>query len=128
MSKELNPVRSAYWRRSHADPWQTTGRTGPYAAVRGGYADTSSNNVGSPSDLKYALESPTDRALAFARYQGPSPLPAVLLARRERTPSSNRAARRRRGVFHCRHMAALSRNWTQRVKPISTFGVSQNPK
>jgi hypothetical protein len=24
--------------------------------------------------LKYALESPTDRALAFARYQGPRPL------------------------------------------------------
>src|SRR6266849_5468315 len=40
----------------------------------------SSNNDGSPSDLKYALESPTDRALARARYQGPRPLPAVLRA------------------------------------------------
>src|SRR5208337_4547922 len=88
----------------------------------------SSNNEGSPSDLKYALESPTDKALAFARYEGPSPLPAVLLANRGRTPSSNNAARRRRGVFHCRHMAALSRNRTQRVKPISTSGVSQKPK
>ena len=29
--------------------------------------------------MKYALESPTERAFAFARYQGPSPLPAVLL-------------------------------------------------
>src|SRR4051794_28768112 len=37
-----------------------------------------------PSDLRYAFESPTDRALAFARYQGPSPLPAVLLASRGR--------------------------------------------
>jgi hypothetical protein len=64
------------------------------------------------------LESPTDRAFAFARYQGPSPLPAVLHASRGRTPSSDSAARRRRGVFHCRHMAALSRNRIQRVKPI----------
>ena len=90
-------------------------RTGPYTAVREGYADSSSINDGSPSDLKYALESPTDKALAFARYQGPSPLPAVLLASRGRTPSSNRAARRRRCVCHCRHMAALSRSRTQRV-------------
>src|SRR6266849_1311606 len=88
----------------------------------------SSNNDGSPSDLKYALESPTDRALARARYQGPRPLPAVLRASRSRTPSARSAARRRRGVFHCRHKAALSRNRTQRVKPISTSGVSQNPK
>src|ERR1039458_897051 len=79
-------------------PCHTTVRTGPYTAVRVGYADTSSNNEGSPSDLKYALESPTDRALAFARYQGPRPLPAVLLASRGSTPSSSRAARRRRGV------------------------------
>ena len=69
-----------------------------------------------PSDLKCALESPTDRALVFAKYQGPSQLPAVLLAKRGRTPSSSRAARRRRGVFHCRHMAAVSRNRTQQVK------------
>ena len=88
----------------------------------------SSNNDGSPSDLKYALESPTDRALARARYQGPRPLPAVLRASGSRTPSSSSAARRRRGVFHCRHKAALSRNRTQRVKPINTSGVSQNPK
>jgi len=117
----------AYWWAETAHR-NTTVRTGPYTAVRDGYADTSSNNDGSPSDLKYALESPTDRAFAFARYQGPSPLPAVLLASRGRTPSSNSAARRRRGVFHCRHKAALSRNRTQRVKPISTSGVSQNPK
>src|SRR5216683_2643242 len=88
----------------------------------------SSNNDGSPSDLKYALESPTERALAFARYQGPSPLPAVLLASRERTPSSSSASRRRRGVFHCRHIAALIRNRTQRVSANNTSGVSQNPK
>src|SRR5580693_2656253 len=88
----------------------------------------SSTSEGRPSDLKYAFESPTERALAFARYQGPSPLPAVLLASRERTPSSIRASRRRRGVFHCRHIAALSRIRTQRVRPINTSGVSQNPK
>src|SRR5262249_61979565 len=97
-------------------PCHTTVRTGPYTAVRVGYADTSSNNEGSPSDLKYALESPTERALARARYQGPRPLPAVLLASRGRTPSASSAARRRRGVFHCRHKAALSRNRTQRVR------------
>jgi hypothetical protein len=94
---------------SPADPCHTTVRTGPYTAVRDGYVNTSANNDGSPSDLKYALESPTERALAFARYQGPRPLPAVLLASRGRTPSSNSTALRRRGVFHCRHMAALSR-------------------
>src|SRR5665811_1550081 len=99
-----------------------------YTAVRDGYADTASNNDGSPSDLRYALESPTDRALAFARYQGPSSLPAVLLASRGRTPSSISASRRLRGVFHCRHMAALSRNRTQRVSDNNTSGVSQNPK
>src|ERR1022692_4418339 len=102
-----------------------------YGSVHGGsrrLREQSSHNDGSPSDLKYAFESPTARALAFARYQGPRPLPAVLLASGSRTRSSNRAARRRRGVFHCRHVAALSRNRTQRVKPISTSGVSQNPK
>src|SRR5713226_894390 len=69
----------------------------------------SSNNDGSPSDLKYALESPTDRALARARYQGPRPLPAVLRASRSRTPSARSAARRRRGVCHCRDALDL---WT----------------
>src|ERR1035441_10165485 len=73
-------------------------------------------NVGSPRDLKYALESPTHRAVDRARYQGPRPLPAVLLASRGRTPSCNSAARRRRGVFHCRHRAARSRRRTQRVR------------
>src|SRR5439155_27099785 len=43
-------------------------------------------------------------------------------------PSDNRAARRRRGVFHCRHIAARSRNRTQRVRYISSSGVSQKPK
>ena len=88
----------------------------------------SSTSEGRPSDLKWALESPTERALAFARYQGPSPLPAVLLANRGRTPSSISAARRRRGVFHCRHIAALRRNRTQRVSANNTSGVSQKPK
>src|SRR5207237_2606058 len=68
----------------------------------------SSTKVGSPRDLKYALESPTVRALVRARGQGPRPLLAVLRARRGETPSFKRAARRRRGVFHCRHRAALS--------------------
>ncbi len=36
--------------------------------------------------MKWALESPTERALA--RYQGPSPLPAVLLTSRSRTRRS----------------------------------------
>jgi hypothetical protein len=65
---------------------------------------------------------------AFARYQEPSPLPAVLLASRERTPSSTSASRLRRAVFHCRHIAALSRNRTQRVSANNTSGVSQNPR
>jgi hypothetical protein len=65
-----------------ADPCHTTVRAGPYTAVR---VD--------------AFESPTDRALAFARYPGPRPLPAVLLASGSRTPNSNSAARRRRSVF-----------------------------
>src|SRR5262249_45276590 len=114
--------------RSPTDPCHTTVHTGPYTAVRVGYAFISSINVGSPSDLKYALESPTERALARARYQGPSPLPAVLRARRGRTTSANRASNRRRGVFHCRHKAARSLNRTHRVRWISTSGVSQNPK
>jgi hypothetical protein len=59
-----------------------------------------STNDGSPSDLKYALGSPTDRALARARYQAPRLLPAVLPASRGRTPNASGAARRRRGVFH----------------------------
>src|SRR5437764_2148225 len=76
----------------------------------------SSTKVGSPRDLKYALESPTVRALVRARCQGPRPLLAVLRASRGETPSFKRAARRRRGVFHCRHKAARSRNRTQRVR------------
>src|SRR2546429_5979129 len=72
----------------------------------------SSTKVGSPRDLKYALESLTVRALVRARGQGPRPLLAVLRARRGETPSFKRAARRRRGVFHCRHRAARSRNRT----------------
>src|SRR5437588_2040138 len=76
----------------------------------------SSTKVGSPRDLKYALESPTVRALVRAIGQGPRPLLAVLRARRGETPSFKRAARRRRGVFHCRHRAARSRNRTQRVR------------
>jgi hypothetical protein len=39
--------------------------------------------------------------LARARYQGPSPLGAVLVASRGRTPSASRAARRRRGGREC---------------------------
>jgi hypothetical protein len=50
------------------NPCRTTVRAGPYTAVRDCHADISSNNDGSPSDLKYALESPTERALARARY------------------------------------------------------------
>src|SRR5207253_1072024 len=76
----------------------------------------SSTKVGGPRDLKYALESPTVRALVRAIGQGPRPLLAVLRARRGETPSFKRAARRRRGVFHCRHRAARSRNRTQRVR------------
>src|SRR5450755_2417746 len=86
----------------------------------------SSISEGRPSDLKWALESPMQRALVLARYQGPSPLLAVLLASRKLTPRSISASRRRRGVFHCRHRAALSRNRTQRVSDNNTSGVSQN--
>src|SRR5207244_7667154 len=46
----------------------------------------SSTKVGSPRDLKYALESLTVRALVRARGQGPRPLLAVLRARRGETP------------------------------------------
>jgi len=34
---------------------------------------------------------------------GPRPLPAVFVASWGRTPSASRAARRRRGIRHCRH-------------------------
>src|SRR3989475_742954 len=44
------------------------------------------------------------------------------------TPSARRAARRRRGVFHCRQRAARSRTRTQQVRWTSTRGVSQKPK
>lgn len=45
-----------------------------YGSVHGGsrgYAGGSSTSEGSPSDLKYAFESPTERALERARYHGP---------------------------------------------------------
>ena len=107
-------------------------KTPPYVGVRirrfEKLGSHSATNEGRPSDSKYVLESPTERALARARYQGPRPLPAVLAAFRGRTPSSNNAARRRRGVFHCRHMAARRRRQTQRIRPISTSGVWQKPK
>jgi hypothetical protein len=44
------------------------------------------NRDGRPSDLKYSLENPTERASLRARCQGPRPLPAVLLASRPLTP------------------------------------------
>ena len=58
-----------------------------------------STRVGRPSDLKWALESPTERALLRARCQGPRPLLAILRSSPE-TRSAISAARRRRGVFH----------------------------
>ena len=70
--------------------------------------------------MKYLLLSPTERALLLARCQGPRPLPAVLLTSRPFTPSAISAARRRRGVFHCRHRADRSRSRTQRVRAMST--------
>jgi hypothetical protein len=54
-----------------------------------------------------------------ARYQGPRSLAAVLLVSRGRTPSASSAARRRRGVFHCRHRAARSRNRSSRSRPLA---------
>ena len=45
--------------------------------------------VGSPSDLKYALESPVERALLRARYHGPRPLPAVFLAAHSENPAES---------------------------------------
>src|ERR1700730_3940992 len=58
-----------------------------------------STRDGRPSDLKWALESPTERALLRARCQGPRTLPAMLRNSPE-TPSAVSAARLRRGVFH----------------------------
>ncbi len=78
-------------------------RTGPYTAVR---LVTLALLDGSPSDLKNALGSPTDKALVRAKYQAPRLLPAVLLASRGRTPNSSSAAPRRRGVFHWRRNRA----------------------
>ena len=65
--------------------------------------------------FEVSIIKPTERALARASYQGPSPLPSVLLASRGRAPSASRSARRRRGVFHCRHIAARGRSRTQQV-------------
>ena len=91
---------------------------GAYGSAHGGRVGCAdgSNKEGKPSEAKYAFETPTDKAFAFASYQGPSLLAAVLLASLGRTPSSSRAALRRPGVFHCRHTAALSRNRIQRVR------------
>ena len=61
------------------------------------------------------MERPTERALARARYQGPRPLPAVWLASCGRTPSSSSAARRRRGVLHCRQFARYFRRSPDRL-------------
>jgi hypothetical protein len=70
------------------------------------------NRDGRPSDLKYALGSPAERARLRARCHGPRPLPAVFLGAHCETPFATRAARRRRGVFHWRQRAARSRNRT----------------
>jgi hypothetical protein len=90
-----------------------------YGSVHGGsrrLRQQSSNNEGRPSDLNYALERPTLRALVSARYQGPRPLPAILAASLGLIgliPSPSNAARRRRTVFHCRHKAHRNRHRTQ---------------
>src|SRR5207245_10824239 len=69
----------------------------------------SSTKVGSPRDLKYALESPTVRALVRARCQGPRPLLAVLRASRGENPRFIIAARQRCGGFRCRQWADVRR-------------------
>src|SRR6516164_3543588 len=61
-------------------------------------------------------------------YQGPRLLQAVFLASVGRTPIAKRAARRRRGVFHCRQSAARRRARTRQVSDPRTRGVSQKPK
>src|SRR5258708_31890362 len=108
-------------------PPHTPVRSGPYTAVRE-VALTRLEQDGRPSELKCAFESPVERALLRARYQGPRPLPAVFLAVHGETPCATSAARRRRGVFHWRQRAARSRSRTQRVRAINTSGVSQKPK
>src|ERR1700756_2191887 len=64
----------------------TTVRTGPYTAVRDGYAaliDQSRKSEG----FEVRIRKPHVRALVRARCQGPRPLLAVLRARRGETPS-----------------------------------------
>ena len=70
----------------------TTVLTVPYTAVRVGCARIIYQRR-KAERFEVGFESPTETALARARYQGPRPLPAVLLARRGRTPSASRAAR-----------------------------------
>src|ERR1035437_4913528 len=87
---------------SRLRPSHTTVRTGPYTAVRkvgltrfeqGWETERFEVSIG---------ESPTERALLRAIYQGPRPLPAVLLESCPEIRSAISAARRRRGVFHWR--------------------------
>ena len=84
-------------------------------------------NLKTAKMLGLTIPRPPERALLRARCQGPRPLPAMLRNCPE-TPSAMSAARRRRGVFHWRQKAARSRKRTQRVRAISTSGVSQKPK
>ena len=75
---------------------------------------TLSNNDESPSDFKYALESPIERALARARPRTVSA--SSRITGKPRTyPQFQHSRLPKAGVFHCCHKAPLSRNRTHRV-------------
>src|SRR3977135_2598110 len=81
--------------RDRGEPRGSAPPTPPYVRVRirrfEKLRERASIKDGRPSDLKWALESPTERALLRARCQGPRPLPAALRS----SPQAPRADRAR---------------------------------
>src|SRR5437763_487959 len=102
-----------------------------YGSVHGGSSQLREPvpaSEGNPRTRKYSLESPACNAVERDRRHGPWPLEAAWRARSAPTPNSIKAARRRRGVFHCCHIAQRNLRRTQLVSFTSVPGVSQNPK
>src|SRR5205807_6222760 len=94
----------------------TTVRTGPYTAVRDGYAalvDQSRKSEG----FELRIRKPHSESLGSGERPRATPAACRVAGQTRGNPSFRRAARRRRrGIFHCRHRAARSRNRTQRVR------------
>ena len=110
-SETTSTLRSRYELRAAVNrrPCHTTVRTGPYTAVRElipflvderRKTKRFEVGIGKPNREGFgACEIPRAKSAASGVTRQPSA-----------APSTNRAARRRRWVFHCRHKAARSRN------------------